>query len=292
MLHYQSSDSSQNISVPFDMSSASPEGNFNTSVNASDTFEIQYITVYDFDGGKYTITKQDITPSDFLISFLPELNIPSAPILTATPGEGSITVTWPSVLDATGYNLYSSNNGSTWSQVTLDQPTSLSFNVSSLLTPTKRYYYAEAYNLDGTSDPSDTVSTTSLAIPVFVTAPEATSVVHDYNFGYHTMTTQFTCETVSGINYYEVWRGSTASVASGATASYGANGGSAGSSISGGKGGDGGTTGGAYAAGYNGNSPGGGAGGGSSYVASLSQAGKVGGVGRLEISYLMYESVS
>lgn len=75
ILHYQSSAAhKQNVFVRMDSTLATPVGNFSLSPRALNDFEIKFITIYDFDGGKYVI-KRNLLPS---IEF--DVNIVTAPV--------------------------------------------------------------------------------------------------------------------------------------------------------------------------------------------------------------------
>ncbi len=95
----------------------------------------------------------------------------------ATPGNGSVTVTWDAVTTATNYQVFYSSDGTNFyglgyaGNVTTITQTGLS-------NATKYYYYVVAYNSGGSSPPSATVSATPiLPAPTNVTATAGDSSV-------------------------------------------------------------------------------------------------------------------
>lgn len=71
MLHYQSSDKSQNIVVAMDASIENPNGKFIISETALDNFEIVFVILLDFDGGRLEIPRSSLPTSEFDVSILP-----------------------------------------------------------------------------------------------------------------------------------------------------------------------------------------------------------------------------
>lgn len=69
MLHYQSVDGSQQIVVPMDATLIIPKGKFLASEHSQNIFEIEFITILDFDGGKFIIKKDELISSEFKIDF-------------------------------------------------------------------------------------------------------------------------------------------------------------------------------------------------------------------------------
>ena len=80
------------------------------------------------------------------------------PVLTATPGSGTITVTWPAVTDATSYVIQHSVDGTVWTA--LGTP-STGTQVDTVTTGQTKYYRAAAVSTDGQGEWSETVSATA-----------------------------------------------------------------------------------------------------------------------------------
>ena len=65
ILNYRSSGShKQNVFVRMDATLSSPVGDFKISAKAQNHFEIIYISIYDFDGGKFII-RRDLLPTAY-----------------------------------------------------------------------------------------------------------------------------------------------------------------------------------------------------------------------------------
>ncbi len=88
--------------------------------------------------------------------------------LTATPGNGSVTLSWSPVNGATSYNVYYSTNPSVAPTAvsnlvgTLSQPglTNTSTTITGLTNQTLWYFIVTAVTMNGESSPSTTVSAT------------------------------------------------------------------------------------------------------------------------------------
>lgn len=71
ILNYKSSTLSQTTSIGFDASLVSPTGVFNVATQATDIFEIQTISIVDFQNGYFVIPRSQLTVVDFDVDMTP-----------------------------------------------------------------------------------------------------------------------------------------------------------------------------------------------------------------------------
>jgi len=139
--------------------------------------------------------------------------VPSTPtgVSASADSSSSITVTWSSVTNATGYKVYrSSTSSGTFAE--MGTPTLTSYTNTGLTANTTYYYKVAAYNSSGTSSQSSTVSATTnsgTATPP-TTAPNAPVTVNVPLMASATSVT-VTWSSVSGATGYRVYRSSSAS---------------------------------------------------------------------------------
>lgn len=69
ILSYKSTTGNQNQILKFDATLSSPSYNLLVSEKAKDLFQVQRITIVDFDNGSIKIPRSQLTVSDFDISF-------------------------------------------------------------------------------------------------------------------------------------------------------------------------------------------------------------------------------
>jgi titin len=98
-----------------------------------------------------------------------------------TPGNRTVSLTWPVVANATGYNVYKSQSacaGATFGKVTAAPVTSAAFSESGLPDGAVRCYYVTAVNAAGESTPSGTmqITTPSYTAPVAAAIPPPPSI--------------------------------------------------------------------------------------------------------------------
>ncbi len=92
-------------------------------------------------------------------------DVPEPIGVTATPGNGRVTITWPAVKDVTSYNIYwSTTPGVTTANGTKITGATSPYVHLGLIDGTTYYYIVTAVNKDGESTPSPEVSAT-LALP-------------------------------------------------------------------------------------------------------------------------------
>lgn len=102
------------------------------------------------------------------------LLLPELPGVTATPGNGRVTIAWPAVSGATSYNIYwSTTPGVTVANGTPITGVTSPYVQSGLINGTTYYYIVTAVNGNGELTPSSQVS----AIPSVAPAPAAPTEV-------------------------------------------------------------------------------------------------------------------
>lgn len=105
ILNYKSSTLSQTTSIGFDASLASPTGIFNVATQATDIFEIQTISIVDFQNGYFVIPRSQLTVVDFDVDMTP---LPPDAITWADPiGSGVYSTTLNSIEKTGGGGLVS-----------------------------------------------------------------------------------------------------------------------------------------------------------------------------------------
>jgi fibronectin type 3 domain-containing protein len=98
------------------------------------------------------------------VSVMPTYTLPLALTqLEATPGNTQISLTWPAVTGATGYEVYRKTEGSAWSQTPIGSPTATLFTDTGLTNGTRYDYRVAAVNAAGSGAWSPEVSGTPTA---------------------------------------------------------------------------------------------------------------------------------
>jgi fibronectin type 3 domain-containing protein len=159
---------------------------YNRKLNAQEQASVRtYIA------GKYGLSVSGGTPQP-----------PPAPGgLSASAGNGSVTLSWGNVSGATGYRVYrGTTSGGPYTQ--LASPTSATYLDTGLSSGTTYYYVVRAYNASGESVNSQQVSVTPVAVapapPAGLSATPGNAAV-SLSWG-----------AVSGVSNYRVYRGTTA----------------------------------------------------------------------------------
>jgi len=115
------------------------------------------------------------SPASSEVSAAP-LAAPSAPAsLSATPGNAQIALSWPSVANATSYQVFRSTQSNNFGTIPTQTVTTVSWTSTGLTNGTTYYYVVRAVGVGGPSLPSPQASATPLAAPVSPTALVATA---------------------------------------------------------------------------------------------------------------------
>ena len=96
ILNYKSSTLSQTTSIGFDASLASPTGIFNVATQATDIFEIQTISIVDFQNGYFVIPRSQLTVVDFDV----DMTSPLPTAITWGTGQESNGGTYTTLLNS------------------------------------------------------------------------------------------------------------------------------------------------------------------------------------------------
>ena len=153
-------------------------------------------------GSSITVTVTRAGRSGSVVSSATAVVVFNTPtgVTAVAASSSSVTVSWSSVSGATGYYVYRSLSSSgTYSQV--GTSTTTSYTNTGLLANTMYYYRVTAYNNNGESAQSSTVSATTLGIPpsnptgVTATASSSSSITISWT-------------SVSGATGYRIYRSS------------------------------------------------------------------------------------
>jgi Fibronectin type III domain len=166
----------------------------------------------------YMIEYFDLVPGDDIVAFKwkrqPSGTVPSAPTgITATPGDGQVTISWNAVSGATSYNLYmasqsglTKNNYSTLTDGMAHLGVTSPFIHTGLTNGTTYYFVVTAVNTYGESSESGQVSATpsaTMSAPSAPTGVTATAGNGKITIGWN---------TVSGATSYNTFWNTTADV--------------------------------------------------------------------------------
>jgi fibronectin type 3 domain-containing protein len=99
----------------------------------------------------------------------------------ATIGTHTVSLSWPAVASATGYNVYKAQSacpGATFAKITATPVTTPSFSESGLPDGATRCYYVTTVNAAGESTPSGTrqITTSTYTAPVAAAVPPPPSL--------------------------------------------------------------------------------------------------------------------